>query len=66
MNLLEKKNALDLEIQKKELNIDNLIYKYKYKPEGINPNNFRNHQNTIELFKNLRDGNINPKELLKY
>ena len=26
---------------------------------------FRNYQNPIELFKDLRDGNINPKEVLR-
>ena len=26
---------------------------------------FRNYQNPIELFKDLTDGNINPKEVLK-
>ena len=26
---------------------------------------FRDHQNSIELFQNLRDGNVNPKEVLK-
>ena len=38
---------------------------YKYKTEGVSPKDFSNHQNQIELFKNLRDGNINPKEVLK-
>ena len=38
---------------------------YKYKTEGRSPKDFRNYQNPIELFKNLRDGNINPKEVLK-
>ena len=47
----------------KIINSHNLIYKYK--TEGISPNNFRNYQNPIELFKDLRDGNINPKEVLK-
>ena len=47
----------------KIINSHNLIYKYK--TEGISPNDFRNYQNPIELFKDLRDGNINPKEVLK-
>ena len=47
----------------KRINPDNLIYKYK--PEGISPNEFSGYQNPIDLFKNLRDGNINPKEVLK-
>ena len=38
---------------------------YKYKTQGINPKDFRNYQNPIELFKDLKDGNINPKEVLK-
>ena len=38
---------------------------YKYKTEGISPKYFRNHQNLIELLKDLQDGNINPKEVLK-
>ena len=40
-------------------NPDNSIYKYK--TEGISPKIFRKYQNAIELFKDLRDGNINPK-----
>ena len=44
-------------------NSDNLIYKYKYK--GKIQKDFRNYQNLIELFKNLRDDNINPKKVLK-
>ena len=47
----------------KRINPHNLIYKYK--TEGISPNDFRNYQNPIELFKDLRDGNKNPKEVLK-
>ena len=38
---------------------------YKYKNERISPEDFRNYQNLIELFKDLRDGNINPNEVLK-
>ena len=62
MNLL-KTDLLDLEIQKKGVNPDNLIYKYKN--EGKTPKDFRNHRNPVELFKDLRDGNINPNEVLK-
>ena len=36
---------------------------YEYKTEGIIPKDFIN--NPIDLFINLRDGNINPKEALK-
>ena len=41
---------------------DNLIYKYK--TEGRSPTDFRNYQNPIKLLKDLRDGNVNPKEVL--
>ena len=47
----------------KRINPDNLIYKYKI--EGISPKDFINYQNLIELFKDLRDDNINLKEVLK-
>ena len=38
---------------------------YKYKNEGISPKDFRSYQDPLKLFKDLRDGNINPKEVLK-
>ena len=62
MNLLKKKSSEFTNLEKK-INSDNLIYKYKTK--GISPKDFSNYQNPIELFKDLRDGNINPKEVLK-
>ena len=34
---------------------------YRYKTEGISPKDFSNYQNPIELFINLRDGNINQR-----
>ena len=48
---------------RKIISPDNFIYKYK--TEGIYPKDFRNDQDLIKLFKDLRDGNINPKEVLK-
>ena len=33
--------------------------------EVRSPKDFRNYQNSINLFENLRDDNINPKEVLK-
>ena len=47
----------------KIINSFNLIYKYK--TEGRSPKDFRNYQNSTDLFKKLRDGNINPNEVLK-
>ena len=38
---------------------------YKYKTDGRSPNDFSVYQNPINLIKDLRDGNINPKEVLK-
>ena len=38
---------------------------YKCKTRGINPKDFRNYQNPIKSFKDLRDCNINPNEVLK-
>ena len=38
---------------------------YKYKNEGRSLEDFRKFQNPIELFKNLRDGNVNTNEVLK-
>ena len=38
---------------------------YKYKTEKRSSKDFSNYQNPIKLFKGLRDGNANPKEVLK-
>ena len=46
----------------KKINFDNLIYNYK--SEEKSPEDFINYHNPIDLFKNLRDGNINSNELL--
>ena len=59
INLL-KKGLLIFRILKKRINRDNLIYKYK--TEGRSLKHFRDYKN---LFKNLRYGNINSKEILK-
>ena len=48
---------------RKKINPDNLIYKYK--TEGRSPKDFKNYQNLMDLFKSLRDGNVNPREVLK-
>ena len=31
---------------------------HKYNTEGISPKDFSNHQNPIDLFKSLKDGNM--------
>ena len=38
---------------------------FQYETEGRSPKDFRNYHYLIELFKDLRDSNINPKEVLK-
>ena len=38
---------------------------YKYITEGKIREDFRNYQNSIKLFENLKDGNVNPIEVLK-
>ena len=40
-----------------------MIYKYNTKRRSLK--DFRDYRNSIEIFKNMRDGNINPKEVLK-
>ena len=47
----------------KGINTANLIYKYQ--TEGKSPRDFNNYQNFIDLFINLRDGNLSPREGLK-
>ena len=42
---------------------DNLVHKYK--TEKWSPKDFRNYQNLIKLFKNLRDADGKPKEVLQ-
>ena len=56
-----KEGLLNLWIYKKKTNSDNFIYKYE--TEKISPKDFSNYQNLKELFKGLRDGNI---EVSKY
>ena len=55
MNLLQK-GLLNSKIQKR-VNPDNLIYKYE--TEG------RVFKNSLGFFKNLTNGNINPREIIK-
>ena len=61
MNLF-KKALLNFGI-KKRIDYNNSIYEYK--TEGISPKGFRNYQNQIDLFENLRDGSVNPREVTK-
>ena len=38
---------------------------YKYKNEGRSLKDFRNYLNLTDLFINLKDGNVKPREVLK-
>ena len=62
-NELVEERSFEFKDLEKRINPDNLIHKYK--TEGISPKDFRNSQSLIELFKDLRDGNTDPKEALK-
>ena len=46
----------------KRINLDNLICKCK--TEGISPKDFRNYQDPIKIFKDLRD-EYKPKRSIK-
>ena len=62
-NEFVEKRSSQLRNLEKRINPDNFIYKYKTEERSLEI--FRNYQNLIELFKDLRDGNVNPKEVLK-
>ena len=61
--LVEERSSEFMNLEKR-INPDNLIYIYK--AEGISPKDFRNYWDSIRLFKDLRDGNISPKKVLKH
>ena len=63
-NELVKKRYSEFKDVGKRINPDDLIFKKK--DDEIIWKDFRNYQNLIELFNDLRDCNINPKEVLKY
>ena len=63
VNELVEKKSYKFQNLKEKNNLNNLMYKYK--TERRNPKNFSNYQNSIYLFVNLRDGNVNPREVLK-
>ena len=56
-----EEKSFEFQTQKKDLN--NLIYWHKTK--GISRNGSSNYHNLIDLLNELRDGNINPEEVLK-
>ena len=48
---------------KKIIDPENLIYQYKC--EESSPKDFTNYQKPIDLLQKLRDGIVNPKEVIK-
>ena len=48
---------------KEKINPNKLIYEFK--TEGKISEKFRDYRMPLELFENLRDGDLNPKEVLK-
>ena len=62
-NELTKERSSELSNLEKKINPNNLINKYK--TEGRSLKDLRNYQNPRNLFKDLRDGNVNPKEVLR-
>ena len=62
-NELVEKISFKFQNLKEKINPNNLIYKFK--TEGISPKDFSNYQNLIDLCINLRDGNINLREVSK-
>ena len=62
-NELAEETSYQFQNLKDKNSPNNLIYKYKI--EGTSPKVFSNYQNLIDLFRNLGDGNVNPRETLK-
>ena len=58
-----RKRSSEFHDIEKRINLDNLIYVCKTKGRSLK--DFSVYQTLTDLFKNLRDGNINPKEVLK-
>ena len=58
-----KQNLMIFRIWNIKINADNLIYNHK--TEGKSSKDFTRYQNPIDIFLNLSDGNVNPREVLK-
>ena len=62
MKLLKKGLLISKKLEN-IVNLDNQIYKYK--TEGRSPKDLRNYQHPVQLLKSLKDGKVNPREVLK-
>ena len=62
-NKFVEEKSYEFQNLKEKINHENLIYNYK--TEGKSPKDFSDYQNLIDLFITLRNGNVNPREVLK-
>ena len=62
-NRLVKERVLEFSFIKDKIDPNNLVYTFK--TDGNEPKDFGNYQTLLKLFEDLRDGNINHKEVLK-
>ena len=62
-NKLVEEKYYEFQHLKEKINPNNLIYNYK--TEGKISTDFSDYQNPIDIFINLSDGNVNPREVLK-
>ena len=62
-NKFVEEKSYEFQNLKEKINHENLIYNYK--TEGKSPKEFSDYQNLIDLFITLRNGNVNPREVLK-
>ena len=62
-NGLVKERALEISDIKDKIDPNNLVYTFK--TYGNEPKDFRNCKEPLKVFQDLRDGNIDPKEVLK-
>ena len=62
-NRLVKERAHEFDDIKDKIDLNKLVSKFR--TDVNKPKDFRNYQMPWKLFQDLRDGNINPKEVLK-
>ena len=63
-NRLVKESALEFSDIKDKIDPNNLVDTFK--TDENEPKDFRNFQMSLKVFEDLRDVEINPKEVLKY
>ena len=62
-NKLVEEKYYEFQNLKEKINPNNLIYNYK--TEGKISTDFSDYQNLIDIFINLSDSNVNPREVIK-